>query len=192
MNILSSFLFAISANTDNFVVGLSYGTKKVKIGLVSNLIISLISVAGTMLSMSFSKIIINFIPENISNFIGSAILILIGVFTIVKPLLDGNNSGGIFENPEKADKDNSSNIDAKESVALAFALTINNVGLGIGAGVTGLSIVTTSILTLVFSLSMIMVGYYLGSNYLSKVFSKKATIISGLIIIALGIFEMCI
>lgn len=192
MNILSSFLFAISANTDNFVVGLSYGTKKVKIGLVSNLIISLISVAGTMLSMSFSKIIINFIPENISNFIGSAILILIGVFTIVKPLLDGNNSGGIFENPEKADKDNSSNIDAKESVALALALTINNVGLGIGAGVTGLSIVMTSILTLVFSLSMIMVGYYLGSNYLSKVFSKKATIISGLIIIALGIFEMCI
>lgn len=190
MNILSSILFAISANTDNFVVGLSYGMKKVRIGLVSNLLISLISVAGTVLSMSFSKIIVNFIPENISGFIGSAILILIGGLTIIKPLLDSGQSDDIFVNPEKADKDNSSNIDAKESIALALALTINNVGLGIGAGISGLNIMMTSLLTLFFSITMIMVGYFLGSNYLSKIFNKKATVISGLIIIVLGIFEM--
>lgn len=192
MYVLSSLLFAISANIDNFVVGTSYGIKKIKIGFVSNFLISLISVAGTLLSMSFSKIIIDFAPKNISNLIGSIILILVGIFTIIKPLSGYKHSDDILENPEKADKDNSSNIDAKESIILALALTVNNVGLGIGAGITGLNIMITSLLTLVFSMLMIRVGYCLGSNYLSKLFNKKATIISGLIIIVLGIFEMYI
>ncbi|MFY9377782.1 MAG: sporulation membrane protein YtaF, partial [Peptococcia bacterium] len=71
MNILSSLLFAVSANADNFVVGLSYGIKKIKIGVVSNLLISFISVSGTALSMLLSRFIVGPIPENISSFLGS-------------------------------------------------------------------------------------------------------------------------
>jgi len=192
MIILSSLLFAVSANIDNFVVGLSYGTKKIKINLSSNFLVSLISLAGTILSMALSKIVVKLIPVNLSNLLGSAMLILIGCWTIVKPLFKGLKSDGILDNPEKADKDNSLSIDAKESVTLAFALTINNVGLGIGASITGLNIVLTSLLTFIFSLIMIKAGYFLGSYFFSKLFSKKATIISGLIIIALGITEMFI
>lgn len=192
MNILSSFLFAISANTDNFVVGLSYGIKKIKINLVSNILISLITLTGTVLSMSFSKMIVILIPTNLSNIIGSTMLILIGAWTIIKPLFKNIHSDSILENPEKADKDKSSNIDAKESVTLALALTLNNIGLGIGASITGLNILITSIFTFVFSLLMIIAGYFLGSYYLSKKFTKKATLISGLIIISLGIFEIFI
>jgi|SRR5690554_6015729 len=192
MNILSSFLFAISANTDNFVVGLSYGIKKIKINLVSNILISLITLTGTVLSMSFSKMIVILIPTNLSNIIGSTMLILIGAWTIIKPLFKNIHSDSILENLEKADKDKSSNIDAKESVTLALALTLNNIGLGIGASITGLNILITSIFTFVFSLLMIIAGYFLGSYYLSKKFTKKATLISGLIIISLGIFEIFI
>lgn len=124
MHILSPLLFAISANTDNFVVGLSYGIKKIKIGLVSNLLIALISLVGTILSMSVGKIIFDFVPENASNLIGSIILILIGSWTIVKPLFKKIRSDDVLENPEKVDKDNSSSIDAKESVTSCFR--INN------------------------------------------------------------------
>ncbi len=192
MHILSPFLFAISANTDNFVVGLSYGIKKIKIGLVSNLLIALISLVGTILSMLVGKIIFSFIPEIISNSIGSIMLMLIGSWTLVKPILKNIHSDDILENPEKADTDNSSSIDPKESIALAFALTINNIGLGIGASITGLNIAITSSLTFILSLLTIIIGYAFGSYCLSKVFSKRATIISGLIIIALGIYEMLI
>lgn len=187
MNILSSLLFAISANADNFVVALSYGINKIRIGLSSNLLISLITLTGTVLSMSLIKIISSPVPENIANLIGSAMLILIGVWTIVKPLLKKIDSDGIIDNPEKADKDNSSTIDAKESITLGLALTLNNVGLGIGASITGLNIVLTSLLTFGLSLLMIVVGYFVGSYYLSKVFSKRATIASGLVIIVLGV-----
>ncbi|NLJ58047.1 MAG: sporulation membrane protein YtaF [Tissierellia bacterium] len=191
MNILSSLLFAISANTDNFVVGLSYGIKKIRIARVSNLIIALISLVGTILSMSLSKVILNYIPEFLASLIGSSILILLGVLTIAKPLLK-RDSDSILDNPEKADKDKSLNIDAKESIALGLALTINNVGLGIGASFAGLNITITALFTFVLSLLAIVVGFSLGSYYLSELFGKSATIISGLLIIALGLFEILI
>ena len=190
MNILSSFLFAISANIDNFVVGLSYGISGIKIGFLSSFIISLISFIGTIISMFLSKAIINHMPESLSNLLGSIMLIFIGIWTIVKPLLKNKESNSILENPDKADKDKSSHIDPKESISLAFALTINNIGLGVGASITGLSIILTSLLTFAFSLFMIKGGYILGSRYLSKVFTTRATLISGFLIIALGIFEI--
>ncbi len=192
MHVLSTLLFVISVNIDSFVVGLSYGMRKVKIGLVSNLIIGLITLAGTILSMLAGKIIFHSISENVSNFIGSIMLILIGSWTLIKPLLKNLHSGEILENPEKADIDNSSSIDAKESIALAFALTINNVGIGISASITGLNVVLTSALTFVFSMLTIILGYVLGSYFLPQAFNKRATIISGLIIIALGIYEILI
>ena len=192
MIILSSLLFAISANTDNFVVGLTYGIKRIKIGWLSNLLIALISLLGTVISMCAGKLIFNFIPEIASNFIGGIILILIGAWSVFNLFFSKKTSDGILENPENADKDNSLNIDVKESVILALALTINNIGLGVGASITGLNIVLTSNFTFFLSLVMIEIGYVLGSRFFSKLFCKKATLISGLIIIALGVYEMLI
>lgn len=192
MHILSSFLFAISANIDSLVVGLSYGTKKIKIGLASNFVIAFISVAGTILSMLVGKTIINFIPENVSNSLGSIILILIGVWTLLKTLLKNMYSNSILDNPEKVDVDNSSSISVKESIILALALTINNIGLGIAASVTGLNILITSLFTFAFSLLMIIIGYVFGSRYVSKAFGKRAIIVSGLLMVILGIYEMII
>lgn len=189
MNIISLLLFAISANTDNFVVALSYGIKEIKIGFLSNFFISLISLIGTILSMTLSKVIVNIIPVNISKLIGSLILILIGLWTIVKPLLKDYSSNSILENPEKIDKDSSFSIDPKESITLAFALTINNIGLGIGGSIAGLNILITSFLTFIFSFLMILIGYFIGSKYFSKVLGNRATFISGLLMIGLGLSE---
>lgn len=189
LHILSSFLFAISANVDNFAVGLSYGIKKIKIGYLSNFLIALISSIGTIIAMIVGKAIFTFLPEVISNYVGSAILILIGLWTISKSLLKNKYIDNILENPERADIDKSSTIDVRESIVLALALTINNIGLSIGASITGLNILITSLLTFVFSIFMIVIGYLLGERYLSRVFSKKATVISGIIIVILGIYE---
>lgn len=190
-SLISSFLFALSANADNFVVGLSYGIKKIEIGIKSNLIISIITMLGTIISMSLSKIIVSYIPINFANMIGGIMLILIGGWTIVEPLLKSIKPAvDILKNPEKADRDKSSHIDSKEAITLALALSVNNIGLGIGASITGLSIFLTGAFTFIFSIIMLLLGYFVGSYYLSTIFNKKATIISGIIIMGLGIFEI--
>lgn len=204
MQFFSTMLFVLSASTDNFVVGLCYGIKKINITLPINIIIALISSIGTILSMELGKLIINFIPQALTNAIGGLILIIIGLWAILSEFNSSSkkstsNKGNnfleledILSNPESADKDTSGNIEMKESFSLAVALSLNNMGLGIGASIAGLNIILTSVSTFFISLISISLGFTIGSKYLSKRLGKYAALVSGIIIIALGIYEILI
>lgn len=212
MHIVSVLLFVISASLDNLIVGIAYGIKKLKIPLSSNLIIAFISCIGTFISMLLGKFLGNFMSYRNSNIIGSSILIFIGLYFIIKSYkrdngnislekkLLSNESKAEYSNqyeeilikPEKADKDNSGNIDFKEALTLGLALALNNIGLGIGASITGLSISLTCSLTLIFSLTAIPLGFIIGKKFLSSILENKAEIISGIIIILLGVYELFI
>lgn len=210
MYILSVLLFVISATLDNLVVGIAYGIKKLKILPLSNILIAFISCAGTLISMEIGKFICAFIPGCNGNVIGGSILILFGLWLIFSSFksnvkkeepLNFNENQNMLEcykshceelliNPEKADMDNSGNIDLKESLFLGLVLALNNMGLGIGASIAGLSITLTCIFTFVFSLITLPLGYILGKKFLSRFLESKANLISGLIIILLGLYEM--
>lgn len=210
MHILSILLFVISASLDNLVVGIAYGVKKLKISLISNLLIAFISCAGTFLSMLVGKLIGYFISPIYANVIGSSILIILGLWFIISSLkkreikkeesaietpqkkqakIEYYNCGELLQSPEKADIDNSGNIDLKEALALGFALALNNMGLGIGASISGLSLTLTSLLTFVFSFLTIPIGYYIGKKFLSTILESNADIISGIIIILLALYQ---
>lgn len=197
MHILSILLFALTSNIDNFTVGLAYGIKKIKVSISSNILIAFISALGTFISMSAGLIISKFIPMDISNILGAGIIVLIGLW-FIKDFFTKKNSKvstdnqliSVLNNPYEADTDNSGYIDIKESITLAFALTINNLGLGIGASITGLNIMYTTLVTFIFSILTISLGSLLGNSYLSKMFGKYAPLISGIIMVLLGVYEM--
>jgi putative sporulation protein YtaF len=96
---------------------------------------------------------------------------------------------GFLENPEKADTDRSGHIDFKESIAIAFSLTINNLGSGVGAGISGLNVIVTTALTFFFSFLAIMSGYILGDRRILKLTGAWAGVISGCSMMLLGIYE---
>lgn len=204
MQILSAILFVVSASTDNFVVGLCYGIKKIKINLPINLLIAIISSIGTILSMEIGNIIAAFVPNNFTNILGGSILIIIGIWAIVSEFNVNKKSAktaeknslsnieDILSNPENADKDTSGSIDLKESFSLSIALALNNMGLGIGASIAGLNIILTTVLTFFISIITIFLGLTIGNKYLSQKLGKYAAVISGLIIILLGIYEMLV
>lgn len=201
--ILSAFLFAVSANMDNIVVGLSLGMKKIKVGMVSNLLIASILSIITILSMGTGKMFYTFMSTTIANIIGGVFLILIGLYALWKSILDGKQKNidaepsrcgmknylDILDAPEKADLDKSGTINARESFSLAVVLSFNNLGLGIGVGITGLNVFITVVFAFVFSLLFLSMGCYLGRHYLSKVLGKYASIMAALLIILLGLYE---
>ncbi|MGJ7046110.1 sporulation membrane protein YtaF [Thermoanaerobacterium thermosulfurigenes] len=199
MHVISSLLFSISANIDNFTVAIAYGIKKIRIGILSNILIALVSGIGTFLSMSIGLLINRFLPTNISNIVGSLILIMLGLWFILDYYkkrktytFNFKNNYEILINSKIADTDNSKYIDMKESIILAFGLTINNLGLGIGASITGLNIYFTTLLTIIFSLLSILLGFMLGNTYLAKIFGNYAPLVSGILIVFLGIYEIFI
>lgn len=199
MHLISAILLAFSVSSDNFVVGFSYGIKKIKLSFLSYLIIILLPTIATVLAMFIGKTALYFINNSIASFIGGSILIFLGGYSIVKAKKDEirektstKNYGNIISNPEVADVDNSGVIDEREAIVLSLALAINNIGIGLGASVIGISLVVTTLFTLFIGALMLLLGNFLGNKIKNKEFGKKGELISGLLIVFLGIYELFI
>lgn len=191
MHILSIALFSISSNLDNLTVSIGYGMENIKIKFFSNFIISFISALGTFISMSVGAIVVKFINPKIANNIGSFILIFIGLYFCYQ-FFKNKSDNNLINNPSRADKDNSKVIEPKEAISLAFALTINNFGVGFGASVAGLNVFITSIVTFFISALFLEIGDKLGSGFFSKIFGKYSDLISGILIVFIAVYEIFI
>ena len=88
--ILNSFLLAISSSVDSLGIGITYGLKKTKISYVANIILFSISIIITTFSMWFGNCISNFLSSNITNVIGSLIIIFMGFFMTFQALKKNN------------------------------------------------------------------------------------------------------
>lgn len=198
MQLLSVFLFSLSANIDSFTVGLAYGISGIRIDYKSNLLIAIITSLGTFISMAIGLFIKEFISSRILSLIGCILLVSLGILIIVKSFenrkLDEENTSysDILVEHQKKDENEIVYIDIKESIALGLALSLNNFGLGIGASTIGINIYLTTIVTFILSILCILFGVKLGKKYLSKRLKQYADVISGLIIIFLGLYEFFI
>jgi putative Mn2+ efflux pump MntP len=94
-----------------------------------------------------------------------------------------------LENPEKADADNSGHIDIREAIALAFGLSLNNLGIGVGAGISGFNVELTTGLTFTLSLLAMSSGYMLGHRFRAKTSSFWTGVFSSGLVIITGIYE---
>ena len=203
MHIFSSILLAFSSSIDSLIIGIAYGVKQIRIKLIINLIISIIVTLTTFLAMCLGHLIYDYIPTGICNYIGSILLIIVGLYILwdyykkkhkhtEENLIEFINSldyDEIVELNKTADINGSGNIEISEAITLALSLSINNLALGIGASISGISIFLTTILTFVFSIITMSIGLKLGSRYLSKIFGEYSPLFSAIIIIAMGIFE---
>lgn len=200
MNIIAILLFVLSASIDNFTVAVAYGMKKIKIGMISYLIISIISALGTGISMTFGSFFYHFISLFYAKLIGCFILTIIGLYFIYDYRLNKNSLQSktkdesitpkeILHSPEIADLDKSGTIEVKESLALGVALAIDNFGLGIAASIVGLNILYTTLITLLFNILIIPLGVYIAKSYISSFVGKNASLISGIVIISLAIIQ---
>ncbi|MCL2860282.1 MAG: manganese efflux pump [Oscillospiraceae bacterium] len=189
MQIFSILLFGLSSNIDNLFIGMAYGAKKIKIGMISNLIIGSITFIGTLVSMFLGKTLLYFIPLSIASALGSIIIIAIGCFYLIKYLYYNIKKISGDLQIEKYDKDKSGNIELSEAFALGFALTINNIGLGIGASIIGLNIIATAIVSFLISVVFIHTSNLVGNNYVSKFLGKYTELIGSVMIILLGVCE---
>jgi putative sporulation protein YtaF len=196
MHVLSALLLSISSNLDTFAAAISYGTKRIKVNFKGVMLITIISTLGTFLSMYFGKFLSSFLPINVSNILGSLLLVVIGIFFLIDYFklikLQKSKQNKLLNNPENFDKNFSNTIDVKESITLAFALTINNLGVGVAASIADVSILISTILTFIITILSFYLGYYIGYNKISKLLGKYAPLASSLILIFLGLYEIFI
>jgi putative sporulation protein YtaF len=215
MHLFSIILISLGANLDNLSIGLSYGMRKIRIPIIAIIIISLLSGLFTLISCLAGHLLSDVIPNYFSNIIGGGIIIFVGVWIITASFLKNKRKikediknrqeaissekppntevDGLIEiiqDPDKADRDGSGDISIKESILLGIALAINCLATGFGAGMTGVNVYAISAATALFSLITILLGLKIGiwcQKYLS---GKKADIISGILLIIIGLYEI--
>lgn len=187
MHMLSVLLLAISANLDNLLIGLSLGVRKVRLPFASNLMISGIVLAGTAVSMLCGDVIEGFLPARAAEWLGSGILMLFGVVCLTGYFVRQRKSA---PRPQTGDTRQEKRLDVRSALTVGLALALNNMGLGVGASIAGLGWIETSAASFVFSLTLLWLGNHLGKSRLPHPVERFAEPLSGLLIIAMAVYEM--
>jgi len=208
MHFFSIILFALSSNIDCFAVGMAYGIKDIHISYRNTLLVSFITFIGTVLSMAFGKSLLYLIPIKIASLLGGSLIICMGLYYFLtflwhhikdirqKNLEESNDTIDITLNiaEKKAiqKKKQQAILNQKELIVLGVALSINNMGLGVGASITGLNLLLTSFASFLCSFFLLYFGNEIGNGRMAHMVGKYAEPISGLIIILLGVLEIYI
>ena len=130
MPVVSSLIFAFSVNIDAFLVGMSYGIRKIHVTFLQNLLISLISFAGTLLSLLLGRRLLSFLPDFAAACAGSIILFALGLYYLYKSLTVSGHS--------LHSESLHITLSLKETLLVGAALSFNNIGIGIGASMSGI------------------------------------------------------
>lgn len=189
-SILFALLFALSANIDSFILGLSLGLKNTKTAFGTNMLIGFITMCGTAAALFLGEQALRFLPLSVTQRTGNLILILLGCFYVFQSLRHSKYSA-------KKESDSSSAhmlppvlpLPVKTACLHGLALSVNNFGIGIGAGISGLSFLPTVFCSLLFSAAFFSVGNRLGLRWITGTDKRIGDFLCGCILILLGILE---
>ena len=208
---INSLILAISSSIDSLGIGITYGLRNTKISNIGKIILFLLSIFITFTSVLLGNFLKNIFPLEISTFIGSSILVFMGIFIIFQALNNNENTTPkplktakkysffikclgitiqIIKNPISSDLDNSKNIDYKEALFLGLALSLDSFGIGIGSSIINTNIYLFPLLVASLQIIFLSLGSRLGKSFKKLNFSQNIwSIISGILLIFIGILK---
>ena len=203
-NLFYTFFIALSNNFDNIGVRIAYSIRGIKITSLINVWISVITFFISFFAAFSGTMITGFFGKQLSSIIAMLLLTAIGSWMILEQYIkrvkidpdeesDQENASSILHvlvKPENADMDRSKHIDFKEATILGIALSINNVGGGLSAGMMGLSSLWVGLLSAVISFIALWSGNYIAEYFIKWNINNKATVVAGIVLIAIGIEQV--
>lgn len=209
--LINSIILAISSSIDSLGIGITYGMKDTTISYVGKIILFMISFLMTILALWFGNFIKDIFPESFMKFLGSFLLIVMGIFICFQALKkDSKNETKkvnhdtekvyqffikflgitiqIIKNPISSDFDHSKLIDSKEALFLGLALSLDSFCIGIGGTIVGISHNCFPFSIAIFQLLFLSLGNFLGKRlyHLSHLPDNIWSIISGILLIIIG------
>lgn len=204
---LSTLLLVIAISIDAFAVSITYGIRKIKIPLISAIIISLTGTGFLLISLFLAKVFSSFLQEGTCTALSVILLMIIGLTDLFQSTIKTylrkhkgqanvsfsafNISFGIeiFLDETKADRDNSKTLSAKEAVMLAVALSIDSLATGFSAGLSVTNIPLQIIFCFIAGIVFCLTGGLIGEKIQAK--SRiDLSWLSGVILIILAISKI--
>ncbi len=208
MRFLSIILFALAVSSDGFMVGMTYGVRKIRIPIISLLVICVASASAVTAAMLFGKGLTCFLSPMAASRLGAFTIMAIGFFFLLQAFRQvvggiGNEEDPllslkvkplgiiiqILKEPSTADFDSSGEIGLREAFFLGLALAMDAFGAGIGIAMAGYNILVTAISVGVLKFVLVTSGLMLGRVVKSEKWQYLSSILTGLILCTLGLLE---
>lgn len=171
-------------SVDAFTASFAYGCRRIKIPVVSVIILNAISVLFLSASLLAGTFLSSLIPAGLTTQISFLILFVLGLVKLFE--LPSN------EQTENGDKNHDNLLSASEAFYLGLALSLDSLAAGIGAGMTPIQSPSYILLTvgtsLLTGIIAICSGCFLGKT-LSARLNGNFCRLSGLILIALAFMK---
>lgn len=200
------FLLIVALCLDSFMAAFAYGTNKVKIPLISAMLIAFIGSSFLGISTYAAVYVQDFLTPQICTMIAFTIFFLIGLSSLFQSSIKAylkkySNSRklslrygsiafviDVYVDEMNADKDHSNYLSLKEAFYLAMALSLDSLvsGFALGIGINNPFLLV--LCSFLIGLLAIMSGHFLGSKFQSG--EKDISWLSGLIFIILAFMRL--
>lgn len=205
---IETLLLVLSVSIDSFLASISYGTSKIRIPFSSALIVDIIS--STMLGSSLlvGSFLQDYISLNIAKIISFIILFLLGIYRLFESILKSyinNNSKElspfkfklfdfnfvlqVYADEIKADFDKSKILTSKESIYLAFALSLDSLAVGFGSSLLTINYIEVFIVSIIIGLIAILLGAFVGRKFVEST-NLNLSWLSGLMLVILAFLRV--
>ncbi|BDV34604.1 manganese efflux pump [Methylocystis iwaonis] len=200
-HVLSAVVIALANNVDNLGARLAYSVQGTKVSGAVNAWISVITLIISAAAAYFGRSIITLVGDKVASIIAMGMLSALGLWMILHARLQSwheriheektaTKHAAILVKPHHADIDDSKHIDFFEGTVLGFALSINNIGGGLTAGVLGVDPLLVGVLSAAVSFTALFAGNYVADYFIQKRISDKAATIGGLALILIGVKQL--
>ena len=174
-------------------MGLSYGLRKIKVPFIPLIVICFFSAGAMFFSMTCGKMCAFFLSTQVAVFLGGLILIGVGFSIIGQQYFLAKSDClvlNVLREPAEADLNRSGGIDLKEAYVVGLALALDALGAGLGAAMSGYSLVFTPLCVGIAEFVMLNLGIFVGRCLNVGNFKKTAVLVPGVIIVILGFTKL--
>jgi len=206
--VLQAAAIAISISIDALAVSFAYGCKKIKIPMLSLLMINAICTTVIGLSFLFGLALVQHIPQWLATGLSFSILLIIGLAklfdsitkSIIRKYSQINKEVNfsvfnfklvmrIYADPEAADLDVSKSISVREATVLAISLSLDGFAVGFGAAMIGVNGWILVLFTIITGFAALLLGCWLGNKAADKL-RFNISWLAGIILIVLAFVQL--
>ena len=164
--LLAAVLFAAACNLDTVILSMGYAVKGVRVSLSHSLIIAALTTLITWASLLLGAGAARVLSGPLPNLLGGLVLVGIGAWFVLDWLRRLGPAG-------EAEGENRA-ATLWGCVSLAAALAVNNAGIGVAAGVSGIAPGWAALANFLVTLAALPLGRALGDKLAGRLLGKYA------------------
>ncbi|MEW6082202.1 MAG: sporulation membrane protein YtaF [Bacillota bacterium] len=202
------YLLVLAAvlSVDGFLVGLTYGMRRIRLPICSRLLVAFISGLLIGLALLGGQAAAQMLDPSLASGLGGTLLVVVGVWTTATAWSSRGNGDSlpylevhlprfglviaVLREPVTADLDHSGSINLGEAGVLGVALALDAFGVGFGAGMAGAPVVWLPVLTALGMYLCLGLGFLLGARGSRIPASRGLGLAPGGIIAILGAMKI--